>query len=92
MTTSFHKSNLGAFGEHLVTDMDGYVHLTAEEWLDAPIDFAGETWSEDALDGWAEIQAEEARKAVAAAEAALHNWREGHSGVVSNQEASGRRD
>lgn len=35
---SFHKSNLGSFGESLPHDLNGYVHLTQMGWMNAPLD------------------------------------------------------
>lgn len=77
MPDSFHKSNLGSFGESLPCDMNGYVHLTAEAWLAAPVDMSSEDLAdEDYMNEWAEEQADATREAVAAAEAELDQWRE----------------
>ncbi len=77
MSDSFHKSNLGSFGESLPCDMNGYVHLTAEAWLAAPVDMSSDDLAdEDYMNEWAEEQAEATREAVAAAEAALDQWRQ----------------
>lgn len=55
---SFHKSNLGKFGEHLPCDMNGYVHLTAEAWRNAPIDMPAADRSDDEyMAEWSEEQA-----------------------------------
>ena len=77
--TSFHKSNFGAFGEHLPCDMDGYVHLTAEAWLSAPVDMSAEDRADaEWFAEWAEEQAETTRDAVAAAEERLAAWQAGN--------------
>ncbi len=77
MTTSFHKTNMGRFGESLPCDIDGYVHLTAEAWLAAPVDMSSaDRADEDYMAEWAEDQAEATRQAVADSEAALAEWRE----------------
>jgi hypothetical protein len=69
--TSFHVSNFGAFAGGLPADLDGYCHLTAEEWLAAPMD------AMSPLDQWsAEALAESAREATEAAETSLAEWRE----------------
>lgn len=74
--TSFHKSNLGAFGERLPCDMDGYVHLTASAWMSAPVDMSAEDRADaEWLAEWAEEQASATRDAVAAAEGRLAAWR-----------------
>jgi len=64
MTTSFHKSNFGRFGDSLPCDMAGYVHLTAGGWKNAPVDFGGEQMTDEDLTEWAEEKAEEAREAT----------------------------
>jgi len=57
--------------------MNGYVHLTAEAWLAAPVDMSSEDLAdEDYMNEWAEEQADATREAVAAAEAELDQWRE----------------
>jgi hypothetical protein len=71
MSTSFHVSNFGSFGRSLPCDLDGYCHLTAEEWHSAPMDA-----TVDQEEGWAESMAQEARDAVADAESAMAEWRE----------------
>jgi hypothetical protein len=53
-------------------DLDGYVHLTAEAWLAAPMDSAGEPMTREQAEGLAG----QARAAVRAAEAALAVWRQ----------------
>lgn len=74
-TTSFHKSNLGQFGESLPCDLNGYVHLTAEAWLAAPVDMpAADRADAGYMQEWAESQAEATREAVAAAEESLRKW------------------
>jgi hypothetical protein len=79
MTNSFHKSNLGSFGESLPCDMDGYVHLTAEAWLAAPMDMSAEDRAdEDYMQEWAEERAEATRLAVAESEAAVTEWQAGN--------------
>jgi hypothetical protein len=79
MVTSFHKSNLGSFGESLPCDMDGYVHLTAEAWLAAPVDMsAADRADEDYMQEWAEERAEATRLAVAESEAAVAEWQDGN--------------
>jgi hypothetical protein len=74
-TVSFHKSNLGQFGDHLPCDLNGYVHLTAEAWLSAPIDMpAADRNDAEYMQEWAESQAEATRQAVAEAEANMAEW------------------
>ena len=76
MSNSFHKSNLGSFGESLPCDMNGYVHLTAEAWLAAPVDMPSADRADvEYMAQWAEDQAEATRQAVAESEAALESWR-----------------
>lgn len=75
--TSFHKSNLGTFGQSLPCDMDGYVHLTAEGWLNARVDMSSADRADaEYMAEWAEEQAEATRQAVAESEAALAEWQE----------------
>lgn len=74
MTTSFHKSNFGSFGESLPCDLDGYVHLTAAEWMSAPMDFGGQAMADDELREWAETRAAEATEATFAAAESLKEW------------------
>jgi len=79
MTTSFHKSNFGSFGDSLLCDINGYVHLTAEAWLAAPVDMsAADRADEDYMQEWAEERAEVTRLAVAELEAAVAEWRAGN--------------
>lgn len=78
---SFHISNLGSFGGTITTDLDGYVHLTADAWLDAPMDWGfsdadDDDDDDDARHYMAECLAEESRTAVRDAEAALSEWRD----------------
>lgn len=68
MTTTFHKSNFGRYGESLPCDQDGYVHLTATGWRKAGYSKAD-----------AKERAEQAKEAVARAEAALDEWRSRNS-------------
>lgn len=79
MSDSFHKSNLGAFGEHLSCDMDGYVHTTAAGWLAAPVDMpSADRDDAEYMQQWAEEQAQETRDAVAAAEEKSTAWQAGN--------------
>ena len=71
---SFHKTNLGRFGESLPTDMDGYCHTTIPEWMAAPVDFGFEKLTRSELRDWAREKASEARAAVKASEEALADW------------------
>ena len=57
--SSFHRTNLGSFGENLTTDMDGYVHTTIAEWMAANVDFGSETMTRTQLRDWAREQAAE---------------------------------
>ena len=72
MTKSFHNSNLGWFGGNIPVDLDGYVHLTIEGWLAAPMDGMTEMTREEARD-----LAKKSRDATRRAEAelALYNSR-----------------
>jgi len=75
MADSFHKSNLGVFGNSLPCDIHGYVHLTAEAWLAAPVIMSDEDRADDDyMQEWAAERAEATRLAVAASEAALEEW------------------
>ena len=75
MTTSFHKSNLGSFGDDLPCDLNGYVHTTAEAWLAAPMDISeSDRADDDYMASWAAERAEETRSAVAESEKALADW------------------
>lgn len=75
-TTSFHKTNLGGYGESLPCDLDGYVHTSIAGWMSANMD--GMAW-----DGYSYAQKREscremaaaARAAVKEAAAALDGWR-----------------
>lgn len=69
---SYHISNLGSYGAGIPTDLDGYVHLTAEDWLRAPMDTAGGPMDEDQ----AEELASEARRLTEEAQAALAVWQQ----------------
>lgn len=73
-TKSFHSSALGMFGHNLPTDQDGYVHLTPEGWLSAPMDW-GPGWDEESKATEAKQMAEEAIEMTAVDEAALEEWR-----------------
>lgn len=76
-TTTFHKSDLGRFGENLPCDLDGYVHLTAEGWMSANLDgMAWHGYDDDAKEERCWEMAEEAREAVAVAEKALAEWQQ----------------
>ena len=74
---SYHISKLGAFSRGIRTDLDGYVHLTAEDWLAAPMDW-GTEWDgadeDDQLERCEELAAE-ARAATVAAEKGIDEWR-----------------
>lgn len=69
---TFHKSNLGSFGDRLPCDMQGYVRTTAAEIFAAQdkYDTAGKNLTEEE----AEEMAETAKAAVLEAEAALEEW------------------
>ena len=75
-TESYHASNLGSAGSGVTTDQAGYVHLTADSWMDAPMDW-GTDWAdasdEDRLAECEELAAE-SRAATAAAEAGIAAW------------------
>ena len=73
--SSFHKSNLGSFGENLTADMDGFVHTTISGWMSANVDFAGERMTSKQLRDWARSQATESREQVANANKGLAEWR-----------------
>lgn len=78
-TVSFHRSNLGSFGENLPCDMNGFVHMTAAAWKEAPVDMPrADRDDEDYMDEWSEEMAEKTREAVAAAEAGLADWQAGN--------------
>lgn len=70
MTTCYHISNLGSYGRGIRTDLDGYVHLTSDGWLNASMDAAIELTPE-----LAEELAAEAREATAEAESEIAKWR-----------------
>lgn len=73
--SSFHKTNLGSFGENLTTDMDGFAHTTIAGWMSANVDFAGERMTRKQLRDWARGQATESREQLANANAGLAEWR-----------------
>ena len=80
---SFHISNGGSFFKGIVTDLEGYIHTTADEWMAAPV--AGEftdpvtgEYDEDWHREWAEETAATCREAVREAEANLAKWQEGN--------------
>lgn len=81
---SYHKSNLGSFAGGIVTDLDGYTHTTAEEWMSAPVDGVftdpdtgeyDEEWHRE----WAEETAATCREALREAGAAIAKWQEQQS-------------
>lgn len=78
MTTSFHKSNLGQFGESLPCDMAGFVHLTAADWMHAPMDWGYPSPTDEDKAAQCEELASQAREATAAAEEALARWQAAH--------------
>ena len=71
---SFHKSNLGSFGESLPCDRDGYVHTTIAGWMGAPRDGIDDSTVSERRD-WAREQANAARAALKRANAGLAMWR-----------------
>ena len=75
--TSFHKTNFGSFGRYLPCDLDGYVHLTAEGWMTAPVAYGtdGPLTGENLI-CWAANMAEQAQIATQEAEAQLTEWQE----------------
>ena len=75
--SSFHRTNLGSFGENLTTDMDGYVHTTIAEWMAANVDFGSETMTRTQLRDWAREQAAESRKQLAFAQRGVAEWQAG---------------
>lgn len=66
---SYHISNLGMFGQNIPTDINGYVHLTKEDWMNAPMD--GELTVE-----MAEELAEQAVHATKQSEKEISDWQE----------------
>jgi predicted DNA-binding protein (MmcQ/YjbR family) len=64
---SYHISNLGMFGKNIPTDINGYIHLTKEDWMNAPMD--GKV-NED----MAEQLAEQSRNATQQSEKEISNW------------------
>lgn len=76
--SSFHKTNLGRFGELLPCDMDGYVHTTIVAWMSAPVDFGSEKLTRSELRDWAREKAAETREAVKQAESGLSEWQSGY--------------
>ena len=73
-SSSFHKSNLGSFGESLPCDRDGYVHTTIAGWIDSPRDGLDDSTYSERRD-WAREQAKATRAALKRANAALADWR-----------------
>lgn len=79
MRGSYHQEYLGFFSRELNCDLDGYIHLTAEAWMDA--DSRGRVG-----DGWAAIDykpltaeeaeelAEETREALAETLKEASDW------------------
>ena len=75
-TTSFHKTNLGAFGKNLPCDLDGYVHTTIKGWMAAHLDaLAWDGYTYKQKRDCCREMARGAREAVRAAEKELANWR-----------------
>ncbi len=70
--SSFHITNFGAFGTHIVADMRGYAHTTPEEWLAAPMDTSGGPMTDED----AERLAEQVIEQMKAAELEVSRWRE----------------
>ena len=73
-SSSFHKSNLGSFGDSLPCDRDGYVHTTITGWMGAPRDGLDDSTASERRD-WAREHAKAAREALARANAGLAKWR-----------------
>jgi hypothetical protein len=71
MATSFHVTCYGAYGRRLPSDLEGYCHLRARDWADAPMAF-------HVTRDRARELAREARRAVRRAERALARWRNGN--------------
>jgi len=76
-TTSYHISNLGKYSTNVPRDLNGYVHLTADAWLSAPLDISAEDRADaEYMQQWAEEQACAAREATDAATAAIVRWQQ----------------
>lgn len=74
-STSFHKSNLGSFGDHLPCDIDGYVHTTQKGWMSSNMDaMAWRGYSLAEKRDRCKEMAEDAREAVAQAEADVRKF------------------
>ena len=79
-TASFHKSNLGRFGDSLPCDLDGYIHLTAQAWMTAPMDWGTDGKPEgDELVEWANKMAFTAMSETNQAENQLEDWQSDNS-------------
>lgn len=72
---SYHKSNLGDFGNSLVVDQNGYTHTTIKEWLAAPVDWGFNLSAADKRD-MARQRAADARVALAEANRAAAKWQQ----------------
>jgi len=73
--SSFHKTNLGRYGENLTTDMDGFAHTTIAGWMTANVDFGSEKMTREQMRDWARSQAAESRRQLAQAKEGLAEWR-----------------
>jgi hypothetical protein len=83
---AFHKSNLGAFGESLPSDMDGYMPEENDDVWQFAVDHGGhrthddagdlteygQWWEEEGFDEWLA----EAVQATTQAVEALENWQQ----------------
>lgn len=81
---SYHISNGGSFFNGIITDLDGYIHTTADEWMQAPVDgewtdpSTGE-YDEEWHREWAEETAAICREALRQAEVTIDEWRTGEA-------------
>lgn len=72
---TFHTTNYGRFADGIPTDIDGYAHTTAREWMAAPMDWGTNAPRSCRLTVCAE-KARETREQLKSADAALAEWRE----------------
>ena len=73
--SSFHKTNLGSYGEIMKSDLDGFVHTTIGDWMAARVDLPTMTHQQKLK--WAKSLAAESRDGVAAAHAGMARTRAG---------------
>jgi len=76
MTRSYHHTTFGIFGAALPTDLDGYVHLTADDWLAAPMAISADDRADTQYRAaWAAGMAAKANLELSVAQRHINAWR-----------------